>query len=95
MPVLDLARQAIKKYAILPDNIEISFYPHDDGCDSSLATIAVMESFYKENCVHAILGPSCEYPTGKCKALIILTAGENSRFSMLYKIIIMQLCTYV
>lgn len=66
MPVLELAREAIQKEQILPEYVNIVFEHHDDNCDQSLATIAVIDSFNGENkkCAHAILGPSCDYPTG-------------------------------
>lgn len=65
-PVLELASKAIHHYKILPDYVKIVFDPHDDNCDQALANIAVMDSFDNENeqCPHAILGPSCDYPTG-------------------------------
>lgn len=65
-PVLELASKAIHKQGILPDYVKMVFEHHDDNCDQSLATIAVIDSFNNENeeCAHAILGPSCDYPTG-------------------------------
>lgn len=64
MPVLELAKEAIKKQGLLPQYLDIKFIPHDDCCEPSLATISAMDGLYGDECAHAILGPACDYSTG-------------------------------
>lgn len=64
MPVLELAKAAIKRQGLLPQYLDIKFIPHDDCCEPSLATISVMDGLYGDDCAHAILGPACDYSTG-------------------------------
>lgn len=70
MPVLELAKAAIKQQGLLPQYLDIKFIPHDDCCEPSLATISVMDGLYGDNCAHAILGPACDYSTGNYNNLL-------------------------
>lgn len=78
MPVLELAKTAIKQQGLLPQYLDIKFIPHDDCCEPSLATISAMDGLYGDDCAHAILGPACDYSTGNYVIYFIYIRGLNA-----------------
>uniref|UniRef100_A0A336LM52 Guanylate cyclase n=1 Tax=Culicoides sonorensis TaxID=179676 RepID=A0A336LM52_CULSO len=70
LPVLQLAKDAIKRQGLLPDYLKITFDYQDDLCSPSLATIRVMKGLFGDNCNHAILGPICDYCTSPVSRIV-------------------------
>lgn len=66
MPLLERAINDAYKLEILPKWINIKLIEKDDRCDASFAQIASIDSYSyrKENCVHVIFGPVCDYCLG-------------------------------
>lgn len=64
MPVLDLARDEIRRLQLIPDYYDLKWIPQDDHCDASYALISAIDS-YADDCVHVFFGPVCEYALGK------------------------------
>lgn len=59
LPVLHLAVRDIKDQDLIPQWLDIRWYPRNDFCHASLATIAAIEGY--EHCSQVIFGPVCEY----------------------------------
>lgn len=64
MPALELAEREIRKRHLIPDNLSIKWFPYDDKCDPSYATISAMDG-YGIDCGHVLFGPTCDYALGK------------------------------
>lgn len=64
MPALELAEREVRKRQLIPDNLSIKWFPYDDKCDPSYATISAMDG-YGIDCGHVLFGPTCDYALGK------------------------------
>lgn len=59
---MELARRDIKKSNLIPQWLNFKWYPRDDHCHASWATIAAIDGY--DNCSHVMFGPICEYGLG-------------------------------
>lgn len=90
MPALELAEREVRKRQLIPDNLSIKWFPYDDKCDPSYATISAMDGYGKD-CGHVLFGPTCDYALGKYwqKKIIIQESDWNLRhdfqFSLQYQ----------
>ncbi|CRK98556.1 CLUMA_CG011905, isoform B [Clunio marinus] len=55
-----MAERYIRKESLIPEYVEIKWLKYDDQCDAALASISAFDA-YTNQCVHFIIGPSCEY----------------------------------
>ncbi|XP_056646356.1 atrial natriuretic peptide receptor 2 isoform X1 [Diorhabda sublineata] len=59
--ILHQVEKDVKNLGILPNEFNVHYYPHDDGCNQGKASGVIVQALQQQKCFHLIIGPTCDY----------------------------------